>query len=157
MELTIRPMTANDDVEQVTGWFESIGREWLMDYDSGPRKREETRQRLLEWMRGTGAGSCVLLAETRTPKVVVGFAIPLLQIDANTDRKYGTINGIYVEPGKRGEGVGRALKEAADEWCRNAGAAYMKAYIGIGNKEMLRICKLLGYEPWMITWVRRFD
>jgi hypothetical protein len=33
----------------------------------------------------------------------------------------------------------------------------MKAYIGIGNKEMLRICKLLGYEPWVITWVRRFD
>jgi GNAT superfamily N-acetyltransferase len=157
MELTIRPMTANDDIEQITDWFEAIGTEWLMDYESGPRKREEPRQRLLDWMRGSGVGSCVLLAETRTPRIVVGFAIPLLQTDPNTDRKYGTINGIYVEPGKRGEGVGRALKEAADEWCRNAGAAYMKAYIGIGNRQMLRICKLLGYEPWMITWVRRFD
>jgi hypothetical protein len=33
----------------------------------------------------------------------------------------------------------------------------MKAYMGIGNKAMLRVCKLLGYEPGMITWVRRFE
>lgn len=157
MELTIRPMNENDDIEQITDWFESIGTEWLLDYDSAPRQRETSRQHLLEWMRGKNQGSCVLLAESGEPAAVVGFAIPVLQTDPNTDRIFGTINGIFVEPGKRGEGVGHALKEAADEWCRQAGAAYMKAYIGIGNKAMLRVCKLLGYEPWMVTWVRRFD
>ena len=87
----------------------------------------------------------------------IGFAICLLQTDPNTNRKYGMINGIYVEPAHRVQKVGQALKETADEWCHQAGAAYMKAYIGIGNEAMLRVCKLLGYQPWMLTMVRKFD
>ena len=60
-------------------------------------------------------------------------------------------------PPYREKGIGHTLKNAADEWCRQAGAEYMRAYIGIGNTAMLRVCKLLGYEPWMVTWVRRFE
>lgn len=161
MEITIRPMNEGDDIEQITDWFESIGNEWLLEYETTPRGREESRERLWEWMRGEDGCSCVLVAEggepAAAPGKVIGFAICLLQTDPNTGRKYGRINGIYVDPACRGREVGRQLKEAADDWCRDAGAAFMKAYIGIGNKAMLRVCKLLGYEPWMVTWVRRFD
>lgn len=163
MKPKIRPMNASDDLDQITDWFEAIGSEWLPDYRSRPRqrRREESREKLLEWMRGEGGRSCVLLAEREAPdeasQQIVGMAVCLLQQDPNADQTFGTINGIYVDPKSRGQQVGHALKEAADEWCRRAGAAYMRAYIGIGNEAMLRVCKLLGYQPWMLTMIRKFD
>ena len=161
MQPTIRRMNERDDVERITDWFETIGSEWLLDYEVKPRRREESREKLLQWMRGADGNSCILLAEAppkgRTPPAIMGFAVCLLQIDPNTDRKFGTIHGLYVDDAYRGLGVGRTLKEAADAWCRDAGAVFMKAYIGIGNKAMLRVCKLLGYEPWMVTWIKKFE
>lgn len=161
MPATTRRMTADDDLEQITDWFALIGSEWLLDYEAAPRRREDSRELLRQWMHGVDGNSCILLAEHATAgdaqPTVVGFAICLLQVDEHTARKYGTIHGIYVDPTCRGEGVGHTLKEAADEWCRQAGAAYMRAYIGIGNRAMLRVCKLLGYEPWMVTWIRKFE
>ncbi|MBU0618198.1 MAG: GNAT family N-acetyltransferase [Planctomycetes bacterium] len=157
MQVTIRPMNESDDIEKITDWFESIGPEWLLDYESVPAQREQAREQLLTWMRGEGGRSCVLVAEDPGSKALAGFATCLLQTDPVTKRSYGTIHGIYVDEPQRGKGIGRTLKDAADEWCRTAGAAYMRAYIGIGNEAMLRVCKLLGYEPWMVTWVRRFD
>lgn len=157
MEITIRPMNESDDIDQIHRWFEAIGPEWLLDYDSAPATREEARSQLLTWMRGSDGSSCVLVAEDPETKTLAGFATCLLQTDPITRRIYGTIHGIYVDEPRRGRGIGRTLKEAADQWCRQAGAAYMRAYIGIGNKAMLRVCRLLGYEPWMVTWVRKFD
>jgi GNAT superfamily N-acetyltransferase len=157
MPITIRRMNESDDIELITDWFESIGPEWLLDYDATPATRDEARAQLLAWMRGADGRSCVLVAEEPDSKTLAGFATCLLQTDPITRRDYGTIHGICVDEPQRGQGIGRTLKEAADQWCHQAGAAYMRAYIGIGNQAMLRVCKLLGYEPWMVTWVRKFD
>jgi len=161
MELKIRPMTVDDDLEQVTDWFGLIGTEWLLDYEPVPTRREDSREQLRQWMRGADGNSCILLAEhpatADAPAAVMGFAICLLQMDPYTGRKYGTIHGIYVDPSCRGHGTGRELKQGADNWCRDGGAAYLKAHLGIGNRAMLRVCKLLGYEPWMVTWIRKFE
>ena len=157
MDIQIRPMTEADDLEKITDWYESIGDEWLFDFDPAPRQREDSRQQLQRWMRGADGNSCILVAELRDSREVIGFATCLLQVDANTNRTFGTIHAIHVEESRRERGYGRALKDAADEWCRQRGAAFMKAYIGIGNQAMLRVCKLLGYQPWMVTWIRKFD
>lgn len=161
MDLQIRPMGPDDDLEQVAAWFDEIGREWLVDDPDGERTRGTSRAQLERWQRGDNGHSCILLAVVRNPgttaRETVGFAVCLLQRDPAGERLFGIINGIYVRPHHRGEHIGRRLKEAADDWCRRAGAAYMKAHIGIGNEAMLRVCKLLGYQPWMITMIRRFD
>jgi len=157
MEFTIRPLRETDDVEQLTDWFGSVGEEWVPEYEPKPRSREENRRQLLAWMRGEGPGSCVLVAESGSPPRAVGFAACQLLGEAERGRRYGRIAVIYVTPECRGQGLGHALKDAADNWCRQAGAAYMLAHIPIDNKAMLRVCKLLGYEPWLTTWVRRFD
>lgn len=160
MEVTVRPMREDDDIEQITDWFGSIGTEWLPNPRGAPRCRDEDRAQLSTWMRGTGGRSCVLVAETpaadEQPGGVIGFAVCMLHDDPGTDETYGMINGIFVQPDHRGENVGRTLKEAADGWCREAGATYMKARIGISNEAMLRVCRLLGYQPQMITMIRRF-
>ena len=161
MTPVIRPMTETDDVELITDWFGGIADEWLLEFNAPPPPREVNRDNLLRWMRGEDGRSRVLIAEAPAtggqPAELLGFAICLLHEETGSGRRFGSIHGIYVDQQRRGEGVGRVLKEAADTWCRDAGAAYMKAHIGIGNKAMLRVCKLLGYEPWMVTWVRKFD
>jgi len=161
MRITVRPMSNSDNIEQIADWFQSIGTEWLLGYENHPRHRAESRQHIEEWMHGEDGRSCILIAESHEPDAAnpqtIGFAICLLREDPNTDRLYGTINGIYVSAAFREQQVGRTLKEAADNWCRDAGAAYMKAHIGIGNEAMLRVCKLLGYQPRMITMIRQFD
>ena len=157
MQLKIRPINDQDNLDQITEWFGTIGREWLAAYESGAGTRPANRKKIERWMHGSDGKSTILAAVDSDSDQVIGFAVCLLHDDPNTDETYGAINGIYVDDEHRNQHVGRKLKEAADEWCRHAGASYMRAYIGIGNKAMLRVCKLLGYEPWMVTWVRKFD
>jgi|GEM_PF-5571940 len=157
MNVHIRAMNENDDIELITDWFEEIGPEWLLDFEENLHSRDEAREHVLRWMRGEDGQSSVLVAEDSDSGRLTGFATCLLQKDLLNKRVYGTIHGICVDASCRGQGIGRTLKEAADQWCRQAGASYMRAYIKMGNSAMLRVCKLLGYEPWMVTWVRRFE
>ena len=69
MQVTIRPMNENDDIERITDWFESIGPEWLLDYEFAPAARAEAREQLLTWMRGADGRSCVLVARCRKASV----------------------------------------------------------------------------------------
>ena len=156
MQLKIRPVNEQDNLDQITEWFGTIGREWLAAYEQGAGSKRPDRNRIERWMRGVDGKSAILGAEDEKTGALIGFAVCLLHDDPNTDETYGTINGIYVNPEYRNQHIGRQLKEAADDWCRQAGAAYMRAYVGVGNEAMLRVCKLLGYEPWMVTWVRKF-
>lgn len=158
MNIKIRPMNEHDDLETVAAWFDAVGAEWILDYRATTHTAEESRAELRAWMLGEDGRSCVLVAEAdEQPGTILGFAVCLLREDTNTKRLFGNINGLYVDSPFRGMGVGRRLKDAADNWCRENGAAFMKAFIGVGNKAMLRVCKLLGYQPWMVTWVRRFE
>ncbi|MHC4067621.1 MAG: GNAT family N-acetyltransferase [Planctomycetota bacterium] len=158
VDATIRPIDERDDIELITEWYESIGRQWLDGYAATPRHRADSRRQLEEWVHSPQAQ--VLVAERPgergTAPKLVGFAACGLAEDPNTGHKYGTVHGVYVEPDRRGRRIGRSLKRAADDWCRAAGATGMRSHITADNDAMLALCRALAYKPWMLTLVRRF-
>lgn len=79
---------------------------------------------------------------------VVGFAEVGLRDFAEGCRTspVGYVEGIYVTPGRRSSGIGRALVEAAEEWARGQGCTEMASDREVHNEASGRFHLALGYE-----------
>jgi aminoglycoside 6'-N-acetyltransferase I len=89
----------------------------------------------------------VFVAEARG--VVVGFIEVGLRSHADgcdTRRPVGFIEGWYVEPSRRGSGVGRALMRAAEEWTRSQGCRELASDTWIDHESSQRAHEALGFE-----------
>lgn len=58
----------------------------------------------------------------------------------------GYIEGWYVDPDVRGEGIGRALVTAAEAWAREQGLREMASDTAISNEAGLKAHLALGYR-----------
>lgn len=92
----------------------------------------------------------------RVPVILVaeadGRLVGFLELDY---RKYAPgcrsspvpfIEGWYVEPGWQGQGIGRALVEAAEAWARAAGHDEIASDAEVPNAEGIAAHVALGYE-----------
>lgn len=89
----------------------------------------------------------VLVAEVEG--AVVGFIEVGLRSHADgcdTSRPVGFVEGWYVEPEHRRNGVGTALVRAAEAWARTHGCAEMASDAVIDNGVSLRAHEALGFE-----------
>jgi aminoglycoside 6'-N-acetyltransferase I len=123
-------------------------------------KSEWLRMRLLLWPYGTAESFSKdmdgLLADLLTPVFVVprpggglgGF------LEAGT-RKYaeggesspvGYIEGWYVDEDLRGQGIGKALVEAAEDWTRSQGLTEMGSDTWLENDISIQAHLKMGYE-----------
>ena len=84
--------------------------------------------------------------------VLDDFVVGFLELD---HRRYAPecesspvpfIEGWYVEPHKRGRGVGRALVEAAEAWARSAGHREIASDAELDNDSGIAAHRALGYE-----------
>jgi aminoglycoside 6'-N-acetyltransferase I len=57
------------------------------------------------------------------------------------------IEGWWVAPDLRRNGVGRALVEAVEQWCRTAGYEELGSDVELDNTVSLRAHAALGFEP----------
>ena len=58
----------------------------------------------------------------------------------------GYIEGWFVSPGFRRRGIGRALIEAAAEWCRNRGCRELTSDAEPDNTSSQQVHRRLGFE-----------
>jgi aminoglycoside 6'-N-acetyltransferase I len=79
---------------------------------------------------------------------VIGFAEFRLREYAEdcTTSPVGYLEGIYVEPGTRERGVGRALVAAGEVWARSLGCTEMASDRELDNEESGAFHEALGYE-----------
>lgn len=84
--------------------------------------------------------------------VVDGHVVGFLEMD---HRRYASgcesshipfIEGWYVEPHKRGRGIGRALVEGAESWARAAGHHEIASDAEMDNDNGIAAHRALGYE-----------
>jgi aminoglycoside 6'-N-acetyltransferase I len=123
-------------------------------------KPEWLRMRLLLWTFGTAEGFSQdmddLLADPLTPVFVAARPDGSLGgiLEAGT-RKYaenaetspvGYIEGWYVDEDLRGQGIGRALVQAAEDWARSQGFAEMGSDTWLENEVSIQAHLKLGYE-----------
>jgi len=89
----------------------------------------------------------VLVAEADS--TVIGFIEVGLRSHADgcdTRQPVGFIEGWYVEPAHRGQGVGRALMGAAESWARSQGCRELASDTWIDHESSQRAHEALGFE-----------
>ena len=81
-----------------------------------------------------------------------GHLIGFLEVDLRShadgcdpSRPVGFIEGWYVDPEWRGQGIGRQLLDAAEDWARSHGCLEMASDTWIDNELSQRIHEAAGY------------
>jgi aminoglycoside 6'-N-acetyltransferase I len=123
-------------------------------------KPEWLRMRLLLWPFGTAEGFSkdldALLADPLTPVFVAARPAKGLGgfLEAGT-RKYaegsesspvGYIEGWYVDEDLRGQGIGKALVKAAEDWARSEDLSEMGSDTWLENDASIQAHLKMGYE-----------
>ncbi len=82
-------------------------------------------------------------------RTLAGFVEVGLRSHANgcdPIRAVGFIEGWYVVPGQRRNGIGRALFQAAERWCRRHGCREMASDTWADHRASIAAHAALGYE-----------
>ena len=132
----VREVLADDASE----WFRL--RKLLWDQSSD----DEHRSEMLDIYEHTDT-QLILVAETDGGKII-GFleaSIRPYVEDCHSDH-VGYLEGWFVEPQYRKNGIGRKLVRTAENWARKKGCTEMASDSEIGNDLSLKAHQTLGYE-----------
>lgn len=132
---TVRPLRENDIGE----WFRL--RRMLWDETS----EEEHKAEMMDIYEHTET-QLVLVAEVSSGRLV-GFleaSIRPFVEDCHSDN-VGYLEGWFVEPEYRRNGIGRRLVAEAEKWARRRGATEMASDAEVGNEMSLKAHQNLGY------------
>jgi ribosomal protein S18 acetylase RimI-like enzyme len=75
---------------------------------------------------------------------MVGVAVLAYRLSVSAAGLFASIEDLYVRPGARRRGVGRALLEAVKERCASRGVSYVEAQVE--GEEAVSFYSALGYE-----------
>ncbi|HEV8591025.1 MAG TPA: aminoglycoside 6'-N-acetyltransferase [Pyrinomonadaceae bacterium] len=131
----IRPVTEND----LDDWFRLRKQLWDQITD------EEHHGEMLDILEHSDA-QLVLVADVGNRRLA-GFleaSIRPYVEDCHTDH-VGYLEGWYVDPEHRKQGIGRALVEAAEDWAFEKGCTEMASDAELGNEVSLAAHRGLGY------------
>jgi GNAT superfamily N-acetyltransferase len=123
---------ARAEVERVLGMYE-----WLFEspgYLPPGWDPERAKAALSEAIEAEG--STVLVAERRGE--LLGFATAYLDLDSVRFGPRCWVEDLAVEPGRRSEGLGGALFDAAQEWARERGATHLELDTGLAREDAQR-------------------
>lgn len=116
---------------------------------------EENRALVRERVVRSVATAGVLVA--RDPEIV-GFVMFGPEVgDYEQDVSRGVIQNLYVRPGRRGEGVGSALLEAAERRLVERGADVVSLEVMAGNEAAVRFYRRHDYRSHRIELEKRPD
>lgn len=102
---------------------------------------EAFAQRLRESVE---AGDLEMLT-ARLDGVPVGVAVIAYHLNVSVAGSFASVEDVYVVPGFRRRGVGRALLEAAREHWAERGVSYVEAQVE--DEEAMAFYEALGYQP----------
>ena len=102
--------------------------------------------------------SCVLVAEADGQ--VVGYVTAMI-VDMLPDvflaESTGFLGDIYVQPDRRGQGIGRDLVQAVKDWLRARGVHNLEWYVAAENADGLRFWRAMGGRAIMLRMQTRID
>jgi aminoglycoside 6'-N-acetyltransferase I len=132
----VRPLMETD----ISDWFRLRKLLWDQSTDA------EHKVEMMDIYEHTDS-QLVLVAETDQERLV-GFleaSIRPFVEDCHSDH-VGYLEGWFVEPDYRENGIGRKLVQTAENWAREKGCVEMASDAEIGNDSSLNAHQNLGYE-----------
>jgi len=85
-------------------------------------------------------------------EIVVGFAVG--KVDPVGEASVGVIEGLYVDPGCRGVGVGHALLHGVVDWFTESGCRAVDASALPGDRATKNFFEGTGFKARLITMHR---
>jgi ribosomal protein S18 acetylase RimI-like enzyme len=115
----------------------------------------DNRARITEAILRHIVSDQVLVA--RDPDIVgfVMFSVESGSYEQDIDR--GLVENIYVEPDRRGEGIGTALLTAAESELVKRGVDAVALELMAGNEAARRFYRRAGYEPHRLEFEKRVE
>ncbi len=133
----------SDDVDAVTDLWVRLAAD-QREYGSHLLS-EDNRTTIRESVARHAVGDTLLVARAGA---VVGFAMVAVKPGGFAqDCTRGVVENLYVATGRRGEGVGTALVEAAEARLADRGADVVSIEVMAENGQARELYRRLGYEP----------
>jgi len=114
---------------------------------------ERERVALSDGLYHPGDGTAVLVAEQQ-PRGVVGVILLESRRDYFTNAPHGYVSILAVASEMEGQGVGRALLEAAEHWARDRGFSKLTLAVFRDNRRAKAVYERLGWQPELETWYK---
>jgi GNAT superfamily N-acetyltransferase len=105
--------------------------------------------------RAVEAGEIEVLA-ARAEETVLGVGVVAYRLNVSAGATFASIEDLYVRPGDRRRGVGRALLEAVGERCARWGVSYVE--VQVEEEQAREFYGVLGYglEPEVRVMARSY-
>ena len=154
MTLTLEPMSA----ERFILWNEHLVASFAQDkIDAGnwpeegalERSARENAELLPQGVATPGHDLFVALVDGEE----VGFLWLFTDVAATVPETF--IYDIEIVEGRRGEGLGRALLEAAEGWCADHSVATLRLHVFGHNKTAISLYESSGFATTNITMVKQ--
>ena len=146
--MNIRQARLDEDLDQIRECVVE-----LQDYERRldsrmPPGEEIADAYIAEMLRKVDAtGGQILVATSGT--VLAGYATVLLKVASEDlddgDLVYSLINDLYVSERFRGQGIGKAIVKAAENFVRDAGGRWLRLSVLAGNTNARRLYEALGF------------
>jgi aminoglycoside 6'-N-acetyltransferase I len=134
--IIIRPVKKTDTIE----WLAMRRALWL---DCPPKKHREEMAEVLADKRDQPAW----VAESLSGEIIGFLEVSVRNFADGVGRQdVGYLEGWYVKPKYRKQGVGRALVKTAEEWAVRSGFSHMGSDTWVGNRGSYRAHRAMGYQ-----------
>lgn len=100
--------------------------------------------------------SALLVAEDEEQSLA-GFIYLTSETDYFSGEKQGYISDVAVSPGFEGQGVGRLLLEAADDWARGMGYSILYLNVFANNERARRLYEKNGFAEEVVKYVKPLE
>jgi ribosomal protein S18 acetylase RimI-like enzyme len=156
MDFVIRPATEDDVPEMLRLWREMMDFHAHWDDRFRPKPSPEAEQAWANYLREDIWGSdkwCVLVAEEKG-KLVGQIAGELREwAPVFEPQTYGYVTDIVVDPDARRRGIGGALFNALEAWCRERGATHLQLQVLVSNPASQAFWREMGCSDYSdILW-----
>ncbi len=98
-------------------------------------------------------GSAILIAEDAAGRAL-GFIHLQTQTDYFTGEQHGYISDVAVDKRFGGQGVGRILLDAAEDWARARGYRLLTLYVFAGNTHARHVYEKHDYSEEVVKYVK---
>lgn len=125
--------------------------------DRNPRHLwEGDAAKLREWAAGK-IPECLVNVARGDDGALLGLTMVSLREELLSHRSSAHLEAIVVAEGAEGQGVGRALLDAAEESARSRGAMSMSLHVFSTNKNARRLYARAGFDEELIRCIKPFE
>lgn len=155
MTFSVRPFTP-DDQAFVLDLIPRLSRIDLPPWQDRGMMDAFNQKEIQQAMADMPDDAALLIAEDEQHSPA-GFIYLTAEADFFSGEKKGYISDVVVAKQFEGQGVGRLLLKAAEDWTREKGYRLLTLFVFANNERARRTYEKAGFQPEVVKYTRELD